>query len=311
MDKRKEYDVFDSSRMFLCALFIPQLIAFLVALFIVIVFKSTEGLSSSPAYLIIGTLLSQVCFALVYFVFNKKKKIDFLSASKLNFKLEKTNVILCVFISIVCVLGLFNFISIFDVILEKLGFAYLGSSLPINNFGWFVLNILLLGILPAIFEELIFRGVIFNGLRKKGFWFATLISSALFALVHLSIWQSVYPFIMGIILCLVAEKTGSTVYSMIVHFCNNFIVLLISYISEIRGAVPSALVMNSISKAFMAVFVAVVSLFTIWGIIKYFKKEKQDNPEEIAKNPLDKNEKKQIIIAFASAIVVWLIYTLV
>lgn len=308
MNKRKEYNIHDSSRMFLWALFIPQIVAFAVMLFMNMTVKSTEGFSQSPAYLIIGTLIAQGCFAVLYFMFNKKKKIDFLSASKLNFKINKFNVILCVLISVVCVLGLFNFISIFDIVFEKIGFTYYGTNLPINNFGWFLLNVLLLGILPAIFEELIFRGVIFNGLRKKGFWFACLISSALFACVHLSVWQSVYPFIMGVILCLVAEKTGSTVYSMIVHFSNNFIVLLITYISEVRGSVPSALIVNSISRGFMAVFVAIVSLFAIWEIIKYFKTDKKEIVVEPTKYVLDKNEKKQLIITFAVAVVMWLIY---
>lgn len=304
MDKKKEYNLFDSTRVFLWALFIPQLVAFAVV-FIVLMFNKSANLSNSIAYLIVGSLLAQVCFAGVYYAFNKKKKIDFISASKLNFKLNRKNVIFCLVISIICVLGLFNAISVFDVIFEKLGFIYRGASLPINNFGWFLLNVVLLGILPAIFEELIFRGIIFNGLRRKGFWFACIASSLLFSLVHLSIWQCVYPFIMGIILAFVVEKTGSTVYSIIVHFCNNFIVLLISYISEVRGCVPSALLMNTVSKAFMALFVAGVSLFAIWCIIKYFIKG-NDEVKPISSS-LDKNEKKQLIITFAFAIIMWLI----
>lgn len=306
--KRKEYSIIDSSRIFLWALFLPQLVAFALVFIIVVARKSTDGLADSVWYVILASLLSQLCFAGVYYFFNKKRKIDMISASKLNVKLNKTNIIVCVLISMIAVFGLFNFISVFDIVFEKLGFPFYGSSLPLDSFGWFLVNVLLIGVLPAIFEELIFRGVIFNGLRKKGFWLACVVSSLFFAIIHLSIWQSIYPFIMGIILCLVAEKTGSTVYSMIVHFCNNFIVLLISYISNIRGSVPSAFDVNSISKAFMAVFVAVVSLITIWFLIKQFFK-RNDEVKPMVES-IEKYEKKQLIITFAFAIITWLIFTL-
>ena len=67
--------------------------------------------------------------------------------------------------------------------------------------------IVLFAILPAICEELIFRGVIFNGLRKNfSDTFAVIFSALLFALMHSSVMQLAYPFIMGIIFAIIVQQ---------------------------------------------------------------------------------------------------------
>ena len=309
MDKRREYNLTDSSKVFLWSLLLPQLFVFVVVFIFSFFYKTVEEISNSMAYLIIGSMIAQICFAIIYFSYNKKNKIEYISASKISKNISIKNSILSVIISIIVVFGLYNFISLFDIVFTKLGFEFSNLSLPINNFGWLLVNILLLAVLPAIFEELIFRGIIFNGLRKKGLWFATLVSALSFSLMHLSVWQFVYPFVVGVILALLLEKTGSIVYGMIVHFCNNLIVLIISYISEIRGYVPSAFIVDSISKAIMAVFVATVSLFAIWTIINNHVKGKETLITK-EKEQLTKVESKYLYISIIIAVAMWLLMAL-
>ena len=72
-----------------------------------------------------------------------------------------------------------------------------------------------------VFEEFIFRGLIFGGLRRSfGVWPATLASSAIFAIVHPAF--SIIPvFILGACAALVYERSRSLLAPMMVHAVYN------------------------------------------------------------------------------------------
>jgi membrane protease YdiL (CAAX protease family) len=76
-----------------------------------------------------------------------------------------------------------------------------------------------------IFEEFIFRGLIFGGLRRSfGVWPATLASAAVFAIVHPAL--SIPPvFAMGVCAALVYERTRSLLAPMLVHATYNACVI--------------------------------------------------------------------------------------
>ena len=71
MEKRKEYNAIDSSKVFLWALLLPQLLVFGLVLIFSMFFETTEEIAGSMAYLIIGSFIAQIAFALIYFLYNK------------------------------------------------------------------------------------------------------------------------------------------------------------------------------------------------------------------------------------------------
>lgn len=77
-------------------------------------------------------------------------------------------------------------------------------------------------LIPAIFEEFAFRGVILGVLRKYGDTTAILISSLMFAIVHGNIVQIPFAFICGLGFAFITIKTDSLLTCIIVHFINNF-----------------------------------------------------------------------------------------
>lgn len=89
-----------------------------------------------------------------------------------------------------------------------------------DTFNIFV-NILVVAIIPAIFEEVLFRGAILGVLKKYGDWFAILTSSLVFALVHINTLQIPFCFILGLILGFSVIKTGSIIPAILIHFFNN------------------------------------------------------------------------------------------
>lgn len=91
-------------------------------------------------------------------------------------------------------------------------------------------SIIFVAILPPIFEELAFRGYLYNQLRKITSGNITIIATAfLFALVHFSFISLLWIFPFGLFLGYLRKKYNTIWYGMIVHFIHNFIVLMIDY----------------------------------------------------------------------------------
>ena len=95
---------------------------------------------------------------------------------------------------------------------------------------WAVL--LLIAVLPAICEELAFRGYILSGLRKMGNkWGAIVLSAAIFGIAHGMLQQEVMACLTGIVIGYIAVQTGSLWPCVAYHFVNNGTVLVISQIN--------------------------------------------------------------------------------
>lgn len=98
-----------------------------------------------------------------------------------------------------------------------------------EGFGTLPVQILLIAIAAPISEELLFRGLIFAGIRKHmpaiaAALVAGLIFGALHALTGLSAVPPLIAF--GFILCLLYEKTGSIVPGIVLHMLNNSVALI-------------------------------------------------------------------------------------
>jgi len=85
-----------------------------------------------------------------------------------------------------------------------------------------IFSMLTIVIAAPILEELIFRGIILDGLLKKYSPIKSiLISSALFGIVHLNPWQFVTAMAIGILSGWVYYKTHNLLLCIIIHLVNN------------------------------------------------------------------------------------------
>jgi len=88
-------------------------------------------------------------------------------------------------------------------------------------------------IVVPVMEELIFRGIILQSLKTKMKpWFAIILSSALFASMHISLSFFFLLFVMGVLLAYSLEKTKSMYVPISLHCCNNAIMLCITLLSR-------------------------------------------------------------------------------
>lgn len=90
--------------------------------------------------------------------------------------------------------------------------------------------IITVAILAPLLEELLCRGIILRGLLKRTSTFMAIFwSSLIFAVIHLNPWQAIGAFILGILMGWVYYKTGSLKLTILMHFTNNFLALLLSW----------------------------------------------------------------------------------
>ncbi len=85
-------------------------------------------------------------------------------------------------------------------------------------------SILVYAFLPAVVEEIIFRGCILRGIGGAGK--GILVSAVLFALLHMNINQMCYALFMGLFFGVVVLVTGNVLSSLIMHFVFNLFSVL-------------------------------------------------------------------------------------
>ena len=157
-------------------------------------------------------------------------------------------------VSLVCV-------AIFGDLFEKLS----GSvETPVTVPG-IILYFIFVAVMPAIMEEWAFRGIIQKNLIPFGRKGAIIVSSLLFGFVHFNPRQIVFATAVGFALAICYDHTRSIKFTMLIHFTNNFISSLISYVPDNSVA---AILTNMVFYAVMGVSVFAIAYYAKNGLNK-------------------------------------------
>jgi membrane protease YdiL (CAAX protease family) len=155
---------------------------------------------------------------------------------------------------------------------ENMANDLLKQTMSSSGVGFLLLNILYVALVPAIGEELIFRGIIQKYLIKltKNAWIGIIITGLIFSLFHLS-WSTILAiWFFGIILGIVYYTTGNIWYSIFMHFINNLMATLsywlasnnlISYSLEEIDNIKFPLWIEIISLILMILFIIFLQKF--------------------------------------------------
>lgn len=93
------------------------------------------------------------------------------------------------------------------------------------------MNLLIFAVLPAILEEMVFRGYVLQSLRSYGDPIAVVISALLFGLMHGNLLQLPFAFLLGLVFGYVVVQTGNIWIAVVVHFLNNAMSVLLQQAS--------------------------------------------------------------------------------
>ena len=104
------------------------------------------------------------------------------------------------------------------------------SSVVDGNGNFYIVFFLMAAVAPVM-EELIFRRLMMNRLRRYGRWTAILVSSLLFACMHGNLIQVFYAFLLGLLLGYIYERSGKLRYTLLVHILINAYSTLLVYVT--------------------------------------------------------------------------------
>lgn len=106
----------------------------------------------------------------------------------------------------------------------------MGMDMPESILG-IILYCTYVVIFAPFLEEFIFRGVMLKALTPYGTFFAAMVTSLLFGLLHGNLQQAPFAFGVGLVFAYVAIKTGSIRTGILLHFIVNGVSTLVQLIS--------------------------------------------------------------------------------
>lgn len=142
------------------------------------------------------------------------------------------------------------------------------ALIQITSFSKYLVSLVVIALLPALFEETFFRSGMQGFLTRwlKNPWLAIIITGVVFSLVHLSYYGFLVRFALGIVLGLVFYYSKNIWLSILFHFLFNGIQVTILYIMTINGIKDKKDI-----EANFPVWAGVVALAVIFYLFKKFK----------------------------------------
>lgn len=170
--------------------------------------------------------------------------------------------------------------------------VYAGSVEAPRTIGQLLLSILVVGVMPGICEELVFRGFIMPAFEEKGSKRAVIVVALLFALLHGSVIGFPAQFTLGLILAALVLITDSIYAGAIFHTAYNSLLMLLSYIQGQMGVEESAVgqlwsdmggVVGVISVVISVMQLAAGIFFILFAM---YRRAKRKNLRIVEKQPM-------------------------
>ncbi|MBO4837751.1 MAG: CPBP family intramembrane metalloprotease [Lachnospiraceae bacterium] len=155
--------------------------------------------------------------------------------------------------------------------------------------GNLILEIISVGILTPVTEELIFRGLVYRRLRWSADALpAILFSSFVFAVFHGNLLQGIYSFVIGVLLAFVYERTHSLLAPVFVHVGANLVSVVLT---EVEGL--QSMYLQGNESAFLLMTGGMMLLFVIAFYLFYARIRPARMEENVSAGALDQEQEEQ------------------
>jgi membrane protease YdiL (CAAX protease family) len=148
--------------------------------------------------------------------------------------------------------------------------------LKVDSTGGLLFNLFMIALLPAIGEELLFRGVIqriFTRMTQNIHW-GIWISAILFSALHIQFYGFVPRMLLGVLFGYLLVWSGSMWLPVLAHFINNGFAVVAMYLIDKNVLNPQVEEIGSTSGSYYA---AVLSLALVVIFMWLIKKENRGN----------------------------------
>ena len=140
---------------------------------------------------------------------------------------------------------------------------------------WYI-NLIFVGILAPVMEELVFRKILCRRLLPLGEGYAIVLSSAAFGLCHGNLFQFFYAFALGLLFALIYVKTGKLRYSIFYHMVINLLGGVFSSwlseqlrLDELIVILEELMLSGSTDMSPLAPFALPLTLLLVYDILMY------------------------------------------
>lgn len=147
----------------------------------------------------------------------------------------------------VLLVGLGAFV-IANLLTDGVVFVWSGFGLPVPDLSGdqdgsarsLLLAVISTAVLPAVLEEMSFRGILLERLRPLGDRFAVVVSALLFGLAHGNIVQIPFAFLLGLLFGYIVVRTNNIWLAIVLHFLNNGMSVVFEYVRLVNPSVAGA-----------------------------------------------------------------------
>ncbi len=150
--------------------------------------------------------------------------------------------------------------------LEETAKATTEKMLNVETIGGLLLNFIIIALIPAIGEEMTFRGVLQQSLtRRMNPHVAIILSAAIFSFFHFQFYGFLPRMFLGILLGYMFYITGSLWTSILMHFVNNGSAVVLYYLDN-KGLIEDAEHWGETQNAWLIVGSTIVTTgLLIWS----------------------------------------------
>jgi membrane protease YdiL (CAAX protease family) len=146
------------------------------------------------------------------------------------------------------------------------------AFLKVETTGGLLFNVFMIAFLPAIGEELLFRGVIqriFTRMTRSNHW-GIWISAILFSALHLQFYGFLPRLLLGVLFGYLLVWSGSMWLPIIGHFLNNGLAVITMFLIDKNKLSPDIETIGSSSGSY---YLAVLSFLLIGSLLWLFKNQ--------------------------------------
>lgn len=232
---------------------------------------------------------------------SKSAGVDYFQNSLIKNKINFQSTVYVVIMG----LGLLYFGSFFANIiyygLELIGYTPSISDISVTNVTELVINLVFVGILPALSEEFLLRGGVLASMNKtEKCTKAILLSALFFAILHGSIVQTAHQFIVGIMCAILFIVGKSLWYPIVLHAFNNCFAVVMTYVQNISGLNEQSLTaveFFAFDTLCVQVVLAIAGLAVAYYAFRAFlRKEERKLSEEYADSVVENSVLKRMSV---------------
>ncbi len=208
---------------------------FTIVLIATMSIEDREAFSVTPLYIYMITILNELSIGLTPLTYSKVLGQNYYKDMGFNKKISVLQGVMIVGIALLVICAFAPLATYVKLFFEKTGYNVANiTTLTVKTPGQLVAGIFMLAIVPAVLEEILYRGMVARAFSRKSYVFAIFMGGFLFAIMHGNAIQLVHQFFMGCTCCIVYFATGSIYAPMILHLTNNLFAVVGSYIAYLH-----------------------------------------------------------------------------